>query len=264
MAFRPNEFSSSLGKSGSLARQSHFDVVVNLPPGVRDNVDALLEFQEIGVFSGVGGDLTFKVDSTEFPGRSITNTPYRDYGLVRNMAFDSNVIPITMSVMCSPDFRERVFFEIWQDIIVGNYRKKSLGEHNIASKMFNIGYFKDYVTTITINQYDEEQNKSYECQLIDAYPQLVAPLSASWASDDHHRMNITWSYRHYTDRSIPHPQHGRVHPSAQMTGNWLNTTGLGAGLATGAGVLAHKFSPKVQKLAAGGIALAPQIFGIFR
>ncbi len=262
MPFNAYEFAAEIDRTNSLAHQANFEMRVMIPPALLQDPDLNAQMTALGIDAQKGRDLSVRIDSMEFPGRSITNTPYRDYGLVRNIAFESNMIPITSSVLLSSNFRERMFFNLWQDMIVGNYRFKSIGEFNTASKQFNIGYFNDYAAQVDIIQYDQGGHKTYECKLIDAYPQLVAPLSASWAADDYHRMNVTWVYRYFEDKV--HAPHGVSQRVEQRMGNWLSTSGIGAGLAVGAGVAAHKFSPKVQKLAAGGIAVASQIFGLFR
>lgn len=246
MTFKINEFISSVNRTEGLAKSSYFGVVINLPAKLI-NDKRLSDLQNID-----GRHIALRVDSMEFPGRSTTNVPYRDYGMIRKIAYETNVVEVSMTVLLSQDFREKVFFELWQDLTSGNYRTNTQSADTTATENFSVGYYDDYVTNIGIVQYDEQGDPTYECTLIEAYPQLISPLSANWGNNDLHKLNIVWAYRFFSDRVLK----SGYSAATINRGDWFKTSGVYAAGSVVAGSIIGSLGQRASTAIVGGISAA--------
>ena len=213
MAFKINEFTSSLNATG-YAKQDRFEVIIPPPAsqGGQSVLGRLLSGISLlggrvgevaGIINGLGDvidsrQLTIRADSAELPGRSVQTLDNRYYGPVRKSGYQANYIDTTIGFLCSEDLREKLFFERWQDLIVGEHR---LEDAPIDSRVYNAGYYDDYVATIDIKQMNENNDVTYEMKLLEAYPILVSPLSLNWGSDDLQRLSVTFAYNRYQSES---------------------------------------------------------------
>lgn len=229
MAFKINEFQANINRTGGVALQSSFKAFVFPPAGIEtvSNVDT--------------NHLSFRIDSVEFPQRSITPIEFRDYGPLQKIGGQPNFIEITMSVIMSPDLREREFFLSWQDMVVGKHRKEFLNRTE-RKREFDIGYFDDYKGSVEVRQYDvnakSDDSHVYSVKLYDSYPQLIAPLNSNWQNADVLKMNITMSFRYFTE---DYRGQGDL-PTSVTEGPFgrINRSGLGGALGTIAGVILSK------------------------
>ena len=125
MPFKPNEFVAEISKQGGVALASDFRVLVTPPEGMKHLDNEALQF---------------RIDGIDFPARSVTEINYPLYGAPYKIGATLNYVPITMSVLMSPDMRERDFFLEWQDLIGGTHRdpRKNSDEVN---RQFNVGFY---------------------------------------------------------------------------------------------------------------------------
>jgi hypothetical protein len=81
--------------------------------------------------------------------------------------------------------REKLFFETWQRLA-------------FDPQTWALGYYDDYVGAVDIHQLDEQDNKRYGVQLMEAFPKTIAEQSLAYGSNDTlHRINVTFSYRYW-------------------------------------------------------------------
>ncbi len=195
MPFNITDFHANISKTGGVALSSNFFVEVpNLigtlgAPG-QGTASFLIQNSE---------SMTFRIDSINLPPRSVSDVAVRDFGAPRRIGLFANYLDVTMTVIVSPDLRERSYFLKWQDLVVGNHRVAiNPGEQ---SKGFSTGYYSDYVSDgIKIKYYSEASNNPiYVLQLIDAYPILVGDLSMSWSQPDVLKMSVVIAYRYFVD-----------------------------------------------------------------
>lgn len=144
---------------------------------------------------GVRRDLAFKCNKVQFPGRSVAANEYVTYGPGRQVAVGSAYGTVDMSVYLSADFDEKKYFQKWQSLACGWATSNSVP----GAGMFDIGYYTNYVGTVTVEQLDTTGAVTYSCQLIEAWPSVVSPLDADWAVDDIHRLGVTFAYRYFVD-----------------------------------------------------------------
>lgn len=141
--------------------------------------------------------MMFRIESTELPGRSVQTMDHKEHGVMRKIGYNAQYTDISMSIICSEDLREKEFFDVWQDIMVGAHR--SGGREARFDNQFNAGYYDDYVCSVDIIQFNRQtQNPIYTVQLVEAYPLQVAPLSVGWSDAEIQKLNVNFAYRYYT------------------------------------------------------------------
>ena len=115
MPFNVNDFSAELSKSG-VAQSSHFEVQVTGPGA-----------------SAIERNIMLRCDTIDIPGRTIASSEYRIYGPLRKVAYGATYTDVAMSILMSEDFRERAYFEQWQDKIANT--GVSAGSYGSASQI---------------------------------------------------------------------------------------------------------------------------------
>jgi len=213
MPFKINEFTSSISATG-VSKQDRFEVRITPPSPGGSGESALSRLisalssvggtvgQIAGIIDGFGGvdsqHLALRASEAELPGRSTQTIENRYYGPVQKTGYQGNYVDTQITFICSEDLREKLFFEKWQDLIFGDHRT---GPNNLTMKNYNAGYYDDYISTIEIFQYNENNDKTYQIKLLEAFPINVNPLSLSWGADDIHKLQVSFAFRSFEDKS---------------------------------------------------------------
>jgi len=188
MPIQLNRFTSEvlnqnpITREGGLAKSSHFEVRFGFP--TRLNVGA----REDEV-------LSLRCDSISFPSRAPLSSDVKHFGPTTKRIYGFDSAPITATIILSQNMVERDLFLRWQDIAVGDSRRS----RDSQAGSFLVGYYENYVSDITINKYNESGFKTVSTKLIDAYPSFVGEVGTSWDSDDFLKVNVTFTYRYFTD-----------------------------------------------------------------
>ena len=142
-------------------------------------------------------DFSFRCEKAEFPGRSIaTSDDTGAGGPALKLPYDVSYNDISISVICSADMKERVFFESWIDSIVGG-----AGLTNKVPVGGLISYFDNYAKgiTLTVTQLDEAGKTLIKYTMNDVYPITISPMNATWEEvNSYQRFGVTFFYRHYS------------------------------------------------------------------
>lgn len=159
-----------------------------------------IALKELMVTNGVADikDFSFRCEKAEFPGRSIaTSDDTGGGGPALKLPYDVSYNDISISVICSPDMKERLFFESWIDSIVG----PASGKRNGVSSGGLVSYFDDYARdiTLTVSQLDEAGKTLIVYEMNDVYPITISPMNATWEEvNSYQRFGVTFFYRHYS------------------------------------------------------------------
>lgn len=253
MSFGINEFLSQISKTGA-AKQNLFQVRINPPSWARGGGKPAGSAAEVDA-----RHLAFRVDNVEIPGRTMQTIPYNsDYGPLRKIPYNAMYVDITTSIICSDDLRERLFFEHWQNQVIGvSSMHQNSGSRSKGPGMWTTGYYNDYISNLVIETYDETGKPGYLCSLEECYPMMMNAQPASWASNDVHKLQITWAYRYFRDKNATLEFASEVN-----TGGFFNKSGLGALVGVGAGALAGKLGPKAGGFVGAGVGLATNALGL--
>jgi len=255
-----------IGKSG-VAKASHFMVTLTTPADgggigkdLKNNIgrDFSTNKNNFVTYSTQGTqNIAFRAERVNLPGRIIITSTYKEgnYGL--NQEYPTNAVyqPMDITIVMSEDYSEKVFFELWQDLIVGSHRTK--GDNVAGTRELN--YLRNYACTVTVTAFSDAVGRGrnmqpvYECTLQEAYPRTINDIPLDWGSNENVRMNVVFQYKYFQDNIITNKDSGR---QTQRTGGFLATTGLGAGLsAFGGRQLASLSAGTQQRLTGVGLGI---------
>jgi hypothetical protein len=186
-----NEVLAGFHSKDGYARANRYEVMLNAPTGEKGTGKADLQNIFSKVMQAAKGDGTvrktgLRCESISFPGRNLDTTPDSNiYGPTREIVSGFSFAEITGTFVCSSDMREKLFFETWQRLA-------------FDPQSWALGYYDDYVGSIDIHQLDENDNKRYGVQLIEAFPKNIAEQSLGYGSNDTlHKISVTFSYRYW-------------------------------------------------------------------
>ncbi len=150
----------------------------------------LVDFSfKYGIFSELNTNdlanlLTFKCEQAEFPGREFMTSDTRIYGPTYKSPYMSSYGDVTLTLLCDSSLTQKQLFETWMSYINTPYS-------------FDFNYRDNYVADVTIEQYNEINKNTFFCTLREAYPVSVTALSANWADDNIHKLQVTLTYRYW-------------------------------------------------------------------
>jgi hypothetical protein len=175
-----SEFSKYISGRGGVARTNKYQVI--LPSS--DTVDT--------------NDLNLLCESATLPflqiatkDRMIGPKPIKTgYGRITD--------DVTMTFLVTNDYLIKKYFDYWQSSVV-----------NLDT--YEVGYYKNYVRDITINQLNDGFKKDggnkdggneiiYSCVLKDAYPTNVSQIDLNNNPDELVRIQVQFSYRDWEEK----------------------------------------------------------------
>ena len=159
-----------------LARPNRFDVNIPIPL-------TLIQYRNISQ------RLTFRCENANLPGRTISTTDQKIYNIVEKFPNQTTYQDMDMIFIVGGDMAEKQFFDAWLELIN-------------PTTNFNFKYKGDYSTSITVNQYDINNNLTYTIELIDAYPIAVNQLDLDWSNDGYHKLTVVFAYTYWKNNSL--------------------------------------------------------------
>jgi len=174
MAGSITDFISSF--QNDLARPNRFDVNIPIPL-------TLIQYRNISQ------KLTFRCESTNLPGRTISTTDQKIYNIVEKFPNQTTYQDMDMTFLVGGDMAEKQFFDSWLELIN-------------PTTNFNFKYKGDYSTSITVNQYDINNNLTYTIELVDAFPIAVNQLDLDWSNDGYHKLTVVFAYTYWKNNSL--------------------------------------------------------------
>jgi hypothetical protein len=166
------EFKSSFVTD--LAKPSRFDVYIPLPLGLPANINSK--------------HLTLRCENAELPGRTLSTAQMKIYGAEESFPYQTTFSDITLTFIVGDDMRERNLFDGWLDWIN-------------PTVTYDFQYKQNYVSDITITQYNLQNRPSYSVTLKDAFPTAINAMDLDWSSDAYHKLNVTFAYTSWKNNS---------------------------------------------------------------
>ena len=174
MAGSITDFISSF--QNDLARPNRFDVNIPIPLTLKQ-------------YRNISQKLTFRCESTNLPGRTISTTDQKIYNIVEKFPNQTTYQDMDMTFLVGGDMAEKQFFDSWLELIN-------------PTTNFNFKYKGDYSTSITVNQYDINNNLTYTIELVDAFPIAVNQLDLDWSNDGYHKLTVVFAYTYWKNNSL--------------------------------------------------------------
>ena len=135
-------------------------------------------------------------ESISFPGQNMmSSADSLRYGPAREFINGVSYGPISASFICSPDMREKRFFERWQ-------------EQTMDLSTWEPKYYADYIGDMKIYQLDRDNRATYVVELFEVYPKTVTEQALSYASNDAYQtIAVELDYHHwkYANERSPQP-----------------------------------------------------------
>jgi hypothetical protein len=161
--FSVNNFMSKADNLGSLARKHKYTVEIISPTALTGSPQ-----------KGSKNSGSVKPDTIEFlasaaslPGKSYSTTTHRMYGFGLQVPYEAKYEPVQLTFHNTNDYLPRIFFEDWMS--------------NIARiKSYNMQYYKDFISTVKIHAWDDQDIKRYSCELVESYPSAMSAIEMSW------------------------------------------------------------------------------------
>jgi hypothetical protein len=185
--------------TSDLARPSKFNVLIKLPSKVAGAIST--------------ETLAMRCEMSNMPGRTIETADLRIYGPSEKFPHRTSYDDITMTFIVSDSMKEKKAFDNWLELIN-------------PSETWNMEYKKNYVSDITISQYDVANEVSYAVKLIDAFPLLVNQLDLDWSNETvYHKLSVVFTYRYWQSIEIITPDQQAVASTPTVGGPAGNPSG---------------------------------------
>jgi hypothetical protein len=177
-----NNFLSSF--TDDLARPSRFKVKINIPAKLNGIIDAQT--------------LSLRCENAQLPGRTISTSDLKIYGPSEKFPYQSAYEDITLTFIVGGSMLEKTVFNEWMNYIN-------------PTQNWNFEFKKNYVSDITVTQYDMSNNEIHNIKMIDAFPIAVNQLDLDWSNDNsYHKLNVTFAYTYWELLSTAQPAHALV------------------------------------------------------
>jgi hypothetical protein len=182
-SFKISEFKTSIG---NLVRPNLFNATLSGYSKIVGGTDS-------GTFPDIANTFKFRCEKAELPGRTLaTSEDAVGGGPSLKLPYDVTYNDMTLSIICSTDMKEREFFEIWMDKIIGRGGRENAGL---------VSYYSDYAlgVSLKVDQLDEAGRTLISYTLNDIYPTALTPMNASWEeTNTYQRFGVTLAYRYHT------------------------------------------------------------------
>ena len=158
-AFSASKIKTLLNHHGGIAYNDKYMVTLNKPPAF-----------ELPGGMQMRQNLSMLCDTVSLPTKSLATYEKQIYGPVKAMPYRMTFTEASMSFIMTDGMTEKKYFDAWQNKIVDN-------------KTGNLEYFDNYVVDINIKKFPhagiESSLPTYEVNLIDAWPSIVAEIQLS-------------------------------------------------------------------------------------
>lgn len=180
MTYTIDEFKNRFAKG--VARANRYVVTITPPKGL------LLQFS-------LSQDLTIACESVELPGSQLATGEDKQFGPIRKIPYLNIYTDLAIRFICSDDLRERYFFDAWQDLVLK--RDDIVG--STTKESFKVGFYDDYVTTISIKVLNQKNETQYTIKCHEVWPIDVLNQPLSYGNtDDYMRLEVNLAYRNWT------------------------------------------------------------------
>lgn len=128
-------------------------------------------------------------DSAQLPGINLNTAPIRSFGEVREIPYELNYEPITLSFYVDAEMNVKKLFDLWLSATqIGESRK--------------FAYYDSYTTTLSILVQDMEENTRYVVDLYEAYPKTVSAVQVDFANKDIMKLSVTMMYKYWRSSQV--------------------------------------------------------------
>ena len=182
-----NDILSEFRSNEGYARPNHYEVVIYKPSlqsnnGQSENENA----DDIKDVTGMD-KISMRCETVTLPGRTLSTVDDTNVHGPRRQVVDGVMYAdaVEMTFQSSADGAERVAFEKWQ-------------HRAFNPKTWQVGYYNHYVGTVDIYLLDNQMQRRYGIQLMEAFPKILGDVSLSGApSAEIIKWDVSMNYRYW-------------------------------------------------------------------
>lgn len=167
-----SQFLHNILQYGGLSKPSRFICSITNPPGLTTQ----------SVF--LRGYLDLLCHQAELPGVTFATSDIKIYGPSSKFPYQRTYNDLTLSFYVTNGMMEKQFFDAWFELI-----------NPLAT--FDFAYKSDYITTISVFQFDETGLVTYAVDFLEAYPIAIDRMGTDWSQDGFHQLSVTFAYRYW-------------------------------------------------------------------
>lgn len=172
------------------------DIVANVAPGMaKSNHFTILMTPPPAAMAGIGrGNTNLQkvllfCDTAQLPGLNINTAQIRTFGEIREMPYEFNYEPITLTFYVDSQMYVKKMFDNWiNSIQLGDTRKME--------------YYDNYVTPMKIFVQDTSERNRYVVELFEAYPKTVSAVNMDYASRDIMKVTVTMMFKYWRSHTM--------------------------------------------------------------
>jgi hypothetical protein len=184
-----SSFTAQVGKSG-LARSNRYTVQMTLP-GTNYSQN---QYRKMMLFC----------EAVQLPGLNINTTPIRTFGEVREMPYEMNYDPITLSFYVDGDMIIKGIFDEWVQSV-----------QDINTRNFN--YYNNYTSDVVkIFVEDLTDKPKYIVALYEVYPKTVSPVQMGYDQKDIMKLSVSFAYKYWRSEALSKSEPKPTKPSRKL------------------------------------------------
>lgn len=187
--------------SGGLAKANRF--IVNLTPpstvsyymsGQGQGSSDYVQLSTIDNLSSASSynklqNILLLCDSAQLPGLSLNTAQIRSFGEIREIPYELNYEPITLSFYVDANMNVKKLFDLWMaSVQVKDTR--------------NFSYYDSYTTKLSIYVQDMEENNRYIVDMYEAYPKSVSAVQVDFSNKDIMKLQVTMMYKYWRSSQV--------------------------------------------------------------
>jgi hypothetical protein len=170
-----SNFVSQIGESG-LARSNRYTVQLTTP----GTTYSQNQYRKMLLFC----------EAVQLPGLNVNTTPIRTFGEVREMPYEMNYDPITLS-----------FYVDGNMVIKGIFDEWILSVHNINTRNFN--YYNNYTADVVKIFVEDLTNRpKYIVGLYEVYPKTVSAVQMGYDQKDVMKLSVSFAYKYWRSETL--------------------------------------------------------------
>ena len=185
---RVSEFNNIVsGKDGDLARNNLYSIEVYMPRGHGGEFG---NFYTRGDLPGINYKLSYMAKAVTVPAKKLgTINNAKRFGPIYKVANDLMMESVSMTFMCSADFKEHLFFDGWISGIMGQIKNPE------DRQVYTLSYYNDYIGLVNIIPLDRQGGAAAQITLKEAYPTGVGPIEFKWGAEgDVATFTVDWAF----------------------------------------------------------------------
>jgi len=172
-----NNYCDVKSLAGSLYRPTRYEFYIPELPSLINSTIGEFDFRK---------EIQFSVESVFFPSRNISSEPIKLAGPVDEIPYEATYSgDLDISIRVSGDFKEKILFETWMDIIINQ-------------KTQNLNYPDNYRCDAVINGLNMKNETVFQTLLTQVWPKSVGRISVGQGlTDSIATMQLQLAYRRY-------------------------------------------------------------------